>query len=79
MPHGRRALAVATELLGYRPAPDHHDDWLQRIEELIAAAGDSVVLSYSLLPRPSLANNEELDGPRPPPRRVTDPETRQKA
>ncbi|KAE8819127.1 hypothetical protein D1007_03114 [Hordeum vulgare] len=25
-PHGRRALAMATELLRYRPAPDRHDD-----------------------------------------------------
>ncbi|KAE8783155.1 hypothetical protein D1007_43418 [Hordeum vulgare] len=26
MPHGRRTLAMATELLRYRPAPDSHDD-----------------------------------------------------
>ncbi|KAI4996157.1 hypothetical protein ZWY2020_041298 [Hordeum vulgare] len=26
MPHGRRALAMATELLLYRPAPDRHND-----------------------------------------------------
>ncbi|KAE8791471.1 hypothetical protein D1007_34111 [Hordeum vulgare] len=32
MPHGRGALAMATELLRYRPAPDRHNDWLQRIE-----------------------------------------------
>ncbi|KAE8771542.1 hypothetical protein D1007_56562 [Hordeum vulgare] len=48
MPIGRRALAMATELLRYRPAPDRHDDWLQRIEELIAAAGDSAALYCSL-------------------------------
>ncbi|KAE8811434.1 hypothetical protein D1007_11819 [Hordeum vulgare] len=41
MPHGRCGLAMATELLRYRPAPDRHDDWLQRIEELIVVAGDS--------------------------------------
>ncbi|KAE8772841.1 hypothetical protein D1007_55102 [Hordeum vulgare] len=28
MPYGRRLLAMATELLRYRPAPDRHDDWL---------------------------------------------------
>ncbi|KAE8784150.1 hypothetical protein D1007_42322 [Hordeum vulgare] len=38
MPHGHRALAMATKLLRYRPAPDRHDDWLHRIEELITAA-----------------------------------------
>ncbi|KAE8782773.1 hypothetical protein D1007_43823 [Hordeum vulgare] len=25
---GRHALALATELLCYRPAPDRHNDWL---------------------------------------------------
>ncbi|KAE8811867.1 hypothetical protein D1007_11285 [Hordeum vulgare] len=49
IPHGRRALAMAAELLRYRPAPDRHNDWLQRIEELIAAAGDPAALSCSLL------------------------------
>ncbi|KAE8817836.1 hypothetical protein D1007_04455 [Hordeum vulgare] len=48
MPHGRHALSMATELLRYRPSPERHDDWVQRIEELIAAAGDSAVLSSSL-------------------------------
>ncbi|KAI4987598.1 hypothetical protein ZWY2020_020398 [Hordeum vulgare] len=48
MPIGRRALAMVTELLRYRPAPDRHDDWLQRIEELVAAAGDSAALYCSL-------------------------------
>ncbi|KAE8782362.1 hypothetical protein D1007_44280 [Hordeum vulgare] len=28
MPHGRHALAMATELLCYQPAPDCHNDWL---------------------------------------------------
>ncbi|KAE8815945.1 hypothetical protein D1007_06481 [Hordeum vulgare] len=37
MPHGWRALAMATELLRYQPYPDRHDNWLQRIEELIAS------------------------------------------
>ncbi|KAE8801352.1 hypothetical protein D1007_23049 [Hordeum vulgare] len=58
MPHGRRTLAMATELLHYRTAPDHHNDWLQRIKELIAAAGDSATFFCSLQPQPSLANDE---------------------
>ncbi|KAE8782878.1 hypothetical protein D1007_43704 [Hordeum vulgare] len=41
-----RMLAMATELLRYRPAPDRHNDWLQRMEELVAAAGDPVAFSY---------------------------------
>ncbi|KAE8774513.1 hypothetical protein D1007_53105 [Hordeum vulgare] len=45
VPHGRRALAMGSELLRYRPALDRHNDWLQCIEELIAAAGDSAALS----------------------------------
>ncbi|KAE8808337.1 hypothetical protein D1007_15239 [Hordeum vulgare] len=48
MPHVRRALSMATELLRYRPAPDCHHDWLQRIEELVAAASDSATLSCLL-------------------------------
>ncbi|KAE8768790.1 hypothetical protein D1007_59692 [Hordeum vulgare] len=59
MPHGRRALAMANELLCYRPAPDRHDDWIHRIVELIAAAGDSAALFCSLRPQPSLTKNEE--------------------
>ncbi|KAE8772281.1 hypothetical protein D1007_55732 [Hordeum vulgare] len=47
MPHGRHALAIAIKLLHYRPTPDSHNDWLQCIEELVAAAGDSAALSYS--------------------------------
>ncbi|KAE8774555.1 hypothetical protein D1007_53036 [Hordeum vulgare] len=39
VPHGRRALAMATELLRYRTAPGRHDDWPQRIDELVAATG----------------------------------------
>ncbi|KAE8817894.1 hypothetical protein D1007_04242 [Hordeum vulgare] len=79
MPHGRRTLAMATRLLRYRPAPDHHHDWLQRIEETVAAAGDSAAFSFSLQPQPSLANGEEQDTPPRPPRHGTNPEPRQKA
>ncbi|KAE8783159.1 hypothetical protein D1007_43422 [Hordeum vulgare] len=82
MPHGRRVLAMATELLHYQPAPDRHDRLLHRIDEIIAAADDSSVLSCSLRPQPSLVNNEEQDAaphPRgvsrtPSPGRKHDPE-----
>ncbi|KAE8793869.1 hypothetical protein D1007_31458 [Hordeum vulgare] len=79
MPHGRRAVAMATELLRYRPTPDCHNDWLQRIEELVATAGDSAALSCSFRPQPSLANDEEQGAPPPPPRRDGRPKPRQEA
>ncbi|KAE8801171.1 hypothetical protein D1007_23197 [Hordeum vulgare] len=67
MPHDRHALAMATELLRYRPALDHHHDWLQRIEELDVAAGDSAALSCLFRPQLSQANDEEQDVLPPPP------------
>ncbi|KAE8767147.1 hypothetical protein D1007_61532 [Hordeum vulgare] len=79
MPHGRRALAMAAELLRYRPAPDRHNDWLQHIEELVAVVGDPMTLSYSFRPQPSLANNEEKDAPPPPLWRGAHPEPWQEA
>ncbi|KAE8801127.1 hypothetical protein D1007_23341 [Hordeum vulgare] len=79
MPHGRRALAMATELLRYRPTLDRHNDRIQRIEELITAAGDSAAFSCSLRSQPSLASNEEQDAPPPPPRRGMNHEPRQEA
>ncbi|KAE8783127.1 hypothetical protein D1007_43457 [Hordeum vulgare] len=45
MPHGRHALALATELLPYRPAPKRHNNRLQRIEEVVFAAGDPATFS----------------------------------
>ncbi|KAE8815686.1 hypothetical protein D1007_06874 [Hordeum vulgare] len=47
-PHGQHTLSMAAELLRYRPAPGRHNGWLQRIEELVAAAGDSAAFSCSL-------------------------------
>ncbi|KAE8810724.1 hypothetical protein D1007_12525 [Hordeum vulgare] len=79
MPHGQRVLAMDTELLRHGPAPDSHDDLLPRIEELIAAVGDSTVLSCSLRPQPSLENDKKQDAPPPPPRRAADPEPTQEA
>ncbi|KAE8802973.1 hypothetical protein D1007_21168 [Hordeum vulgare] len=79
MSHGRRALAMAAELLRYRPAPDRHNEWLQGIEELVAAAGDPVTLSCSFRPQPSLANDEEQDAAPLPLRCGACPEPRQEA
>ncbi|KAE8809442.1 hypothetical protein D1007_13961 [Hordeum vulgare] len=79
MLHGWRALAMMTKLLHYRPTPDRHNDWLQRIEELVAAVGDSVAFSCSFRPQPSLVNGEEQDAPPPSPRRGANPEPRWEA
>ncbi|KAE8781219.1 hypothetical protein D1007_45576 [Hordeum vulgare] len=79
MPHGRPVLAMATEHLLYRPAPNHHNDWLQRIEELVAAIDDSTTPSCSFRPQPSQENDEEQDARSPPPRRDVRPEPRQVA
>ncbi|KAE8809627.1 hypothetical protein D1007_13794 [Hordeum vulgare] len=59
VPHGRRELALATELLRYTPAMDCHNDCLECIEELVAAADDSATLSCSIRPEPSQENDEE--------------------
>ncbi|KAE8803521.1 hypothetical protein D1007_20596 [Hordeum vulgare] len=67
--HGWRVLAMATELLRYRPAPDRHN-WLQCIEELVAAADDLTAFTCLFRPQPYMANIEEQDAPPPPPRRV---------
>ncbi|KAE8791852.1 hypothetical protein D1007_33681 [Hordeum vulgare] len=47
MSHGRHALAMAVELLLYYPAPDRHNESLQRIEELVATVSDPAALSCS--------------------------------
>ncbi|KAE8809427.1 hypothetical protein D1007_13944 [Hordeum vulgare] len=78
MPHGRCALAMATKLLRYRPGPDRYHDWLQCIEALVPATGDSAALSYLLRPQLSQANDKEQDAPPPPPRQDVRPEPRQK-
>ncbi|KAE8787725.1 hypothetical protein D1007_38331 [Hordeum vulgare] len=79
VPHGWRALSMATELLRYRPAPDRHNDWLQCIEELVAAAGNSAALSCLLQPQPSQENDKEQDAPPPRPWCNVHPEPRQEA
>ncbi|KAE8775311.1 hypothetical protein D1007_52181 [Hordeum vulgare] len=79
MLHGWCTLSMAAELLSYRPAPDRHNDKLQRIEELVATAGDPAALSFSFRPQPSLANDEEQDARSPPPQPGARPEPRKEA
>ena len=43
-------LLMACELLRYRPVDDLYEDWLDRIAELVSAAGGSPVPSLSLPP-----------------------------
>ena len=49
----RVALLAANELLRYRPVDDLYEDWLDRISELVSAAGDSAAPARSL-PQPPL-------------------------
>ena len=48
------ALLAANELLRYRPVDDLYEEWLDRIAELVNAAGGSPAQSLSL-PRPPSA------------------------
>ncbi|KAE8811117.1 hypothetical protein D1007_12112 [Hordeum vulgare] len=79
MPHGWGALAMVVELLRYRPAPDRHNDWLQRIVQFGAVVGDPLALSCPFRPTLSLANDVEQDAPPPPPRHGAHPKPRQEA
>ena len=58
------ALLMARELLRYRPIDDLYEDWLDRIAELVSAAGGSPVPSLSL-PRPPLAAGDVAHGAPP--------------
>ena len=71
--HARRAptdartvLHMAHELLRYRPVDDLYEDWLDRIAELVSAAGGSPVPSLSL-PRAPPAMGDVAHGAPPPP------------
>ncbi|KAE8820253.1 hypothetical protein D1007_01671 [Hordeum vulgare] len=79
MTHGRRPLAMATELLRYWSTLDRHNDWLQCIEELVAATDDTSAFSCSFRPQPSLANDEEQGAPPPPLRHGAHHEPRHEA
>ena len=47
------ALLAANELLRYRPIDDLYEEWLDRVAELVRAAGGSPAPSLSLLRPPS--------------------------
>ena len=53
----RAALLAANELLRYRPIDDLYEEWLDRIAELVCAAGGSPVPSLSL-PHPQPATGD---------------------
>ena len=57
---------MARELLRYRSVDDLYEDWLDRIAELVSAAGGSPAPSLSL-PRPTPAAGDVAHGAPPPP------------
>ena len=65
----RAALIAANELLRYRPFDDVYEEWLDRIAELVRAAGGSPAPSFSLHRAPPCAGNEAPGAPQPPPPR----------
>src|SRR3954464_10033358 len=54
----RAALIAANELLCYRPVDDVYKEWLDRVAELVRAAGGSPAPSVPLRRTPSRAGNE---------------------
>ena len=63
----RAALIAANELLRYRPVDDLYEEWLDRVAELVCAAGGSPTPSHSL-PPPQPAMGDRAHGMPPPPR-----------
>src|SRR4051812_45073095 len=63
----RAALIVANELLRYRPVDDVYEEWLDRVAELVRAAGGSPAPSFPLHRTPPRAGDEALGAPQPPP------------
>ena len=59
------ALLMAHELLHYHPVDDLYEDWVDRIVELVRAAGGSPAPSLSL-PRPPPATGDVAHGAPPP-------------
>src|SRR4051812_49766750 len=62
----RAALIVANELLRYRPVDDVHEEWLDRVAEVVPAAGGSPPPAAPL-PRPPPPLGNEAPGAFPPP------------
>ena len=63
----RAALIAANELLRCRPADDVYEEWLDRVAELVHAAGGSSASSAPLHRTPPRAGDEAPAAPRPPP------------
>ena len=63
----RAALIAANELLRYRPVDDVYEEWLDRVAELVRAAGGSPAPSVPLHRTPPRAGDEAPAAPRPPP------------
>ena len=63
----RAALIAANELLRYRPVDDVYEECLDRVAELVRAAGGSPAPSVSLHRTPPRAGDEAPAAPRPPP------------
>jgi len=60
-------LFMARELLRYRPVDDLYEDWLERIAELVSAAGGSPVPALMLPLLPPAAGDVAHGAPPPPP------------
>ena len=63
----RAALIVANELLRYHPVDNVYEEWLDRIAELVCAAGGSPLPSIPLHCTPPRAGDEAPAAPRLPP------------
>src|SRR3954470_1507762 len=63
----RSALIAANELLRYRPVDDVYEEWLDRVAELVRAAGGSPAPSAPLRRTPPHAGHEAPGAYQPPP------------
>jgi hypothetical protein len=70
---------MARELLRYRSTDDFYEEWLDRIAELVNAAGEAPAPSRSLPPPPPQAGDPVRGAPLPPLRRDVVPEPRREA
>src|SRR3954471_16804429 len=63
----RAALIAANELLRYHPVDDVYEEWLDRVAELVRAAGGSPAPSVPLHRTPPHAGDEAPGAYQPPP------------
>ena len=59
----RAALITANELLRYHPVDDVYEEWLDRVAELVRAAGGSPAPSVQLHRTPPRAGDEAPGAP----------------